>query len=218
MPTNTLTSQPVAGVLQRLLTDATRSHSDLIRRRQEGPISSAEPGTAEFWSAFRDMHLAVSPATGRLLYLLGRARGTRSVVEFGTSFGVSTIYLAAAVRDNGGGRVVGTEFEESKADAARTTLTAAGLSDLVEIRVGDALETLAEAPLEDIDLVLLDGTKSVYLDVLHLLEPHLAPRALIVADNAGRSPDYLAYVRGVDSYLSLTQADEDVELTLYLGP
>lgn len=80
-------------------------------------------------------------------------------MEFGTSFGVSTLHLAAALRDNGGGRVISTEFEPTKVARARANLCAAGLHDLVEIRVGDALETLARDLPEEIDLVLLDGAK-----------------------------------------------------------
>ncbi|MGG2362426.1 O-methyltransferase, partial [Salmonella enterica] len=84
-----------------------------------------------------------SPETCRLLYMLARAGRTRAIVEFGTSFGISTLHLAAALRDNGGGRLITTEFEPSKAAQARRNLDAAGLADLVEIREGDALQTLA---------------------------------------------------------------------------
>ncbi|MCQ4380070.1 class I SAM-dependent methyltransferase, partial [Clostridioides difficile] len=74
---------------------------------------------------------------------LARSGGARSIVEFGTSFGISTLHLAAALRDNGGGRLVTSEFEPSKGVRARANLAAAGLADLVEIREGDALRTLA---------------------------------------------------------------------------
>lgn len=163
------------------------------------------------------MHLAVSADTGRLLYLLARARRARSIVEFGTSFGVSTIHLAAAVRDNGGGRVIGTEFEQSKATATYETLAAAGLDDLAEIRVGDALETLQVDLPAPVDFVLLDGTKTIYLDLLNLLEPALSPDAIIVADNAARSPDYLDRVRDSGDYLSLPYPGQDVEVSLRLA-
>jgi predicted O-methyltransferase YrrM len=68
----------------------------------------------------------------------------RNIVEFGTSCGISTLHLAAALRDNGGGRLIRSEFERSKVARARKNLAAGGLSDLVEVREGDALETLAQ--------------------------------------------------------------------------
>jgi predicted O-methyltransferase YrrM len=99
-------------------------------------------------------------------------------VEFGTSFGISTLFLAAAVTDNGAGHVVTTELSDKKAAAARADLDAAGVGDAVTILTGDALETLGGA-FESIDLVLLDGWKDLCLPVLGLLEPRLVPGALV---------------------------------------
>jgi predicted O-methyltransferase YrrM len=170
------------------------------------------------YSRMKDFHLAVSPETGVMLYMLARAIGASSIVEFGTSFGISTLHLAAALRDNGGGRLIGTEFEPSKIAHARENLAAAGLSDLVEIRAGDALETLASDLPDTIDLVLLDGAKPLYPRVLALIEKRLRAGALIVADNADWCPDYLARVRSpAGGYLSVPFA-ADVELSMRLGP
>ena len=127
--------------------------------------------------------------------MLARAVRARTIVEFGTSFGISTLHLAAALRDNGGGRLIGSEFEPSKIARARANLGAGGLSDLVEIREGDALQTLARDLPNSIDLVLLDGAKSLYSPILSLLEGRLRGGARIVADNADDSPEYLARVR-----------------------
>ena len=158
----------------------------------------------------------MSRDTGTLLYMLARAIGARSIVEFGTSFGISTLHLAAALRDNGGGRLIGSEFEPSKIKRARENLTAGGLSDLVEIREGDALQTLARDLPDSIDFVLLDGAKALYPPVLSLLEARLRDGALIVADNADDSPEYLARVRAANSgYLSVPFG-EDVELSMRL--
>ena len=165
----------------------------------------------------KDVPLAVSRETGALLYMLARNAGARAIVEFGTSFGLSTLCLAAALRDNGGGRLVTSEFEPSKVARARQNLTAGGLADLVEIREGDALETLARDLPDTVDLLLLDGAKALYPDVLDLVEGRLRPGALVVADNADMCPDYLARVRRQDGgYLSLP-FDEDVELSMRLG-
>src|ERR1700749_3182445 len=102
--------------------------------------------------------------------MLARAAKARTIVEFGTSFGISTLHLAAALTDKGGGRPIRTGVEPSKVARARENLAAAGLSDLVEIREGDALETLARDLPEAIDLVLLDGAKPLYSPILSLLE------------------------------------------------
>ncbi|WP_241093511.1 O-methyltransferase [Xanthomonas sp.] len=171
----------------------------------------------EFYSRLKELPLAVSRETGLLLYMLARSCRARTIVEFGTSFGISTLHLAAALRDNGGGRLIGSEFEPSKVARAHDNLRAGGLADLVEIREGDALQTLRSDMPDGIDLLLLDGAKALYPQVLALLEPRLRPGALIVADNADYSPEYLAQVRAPASgYLSIPFA-EDVELSMRLG-
>jgi predicted O-methyltransferase YrrM len=146
----------------------------------------------------RDIYIPVAPEVGRLIYLLVRARRARTVVEFGTSLGISAIHLAAALRDNGSGRLIATELDDSKAARARQNLNEAGLDDLVEIRAGDAFATLRDGP-ETIDFLLLDGWKEAYLAMLKLLEPRLAPAAVVVADDLNIAPEslapYLGYVR-----------------------
>jgi predicted O-methyltransferase YrrM len=170
----------------------------------------------ELYDALKEFPLAVSRETGALLYMLARSIGAKTIVEFGTSFGISTLHLAAALRDNGGGRVITTEFEASKAERALEHFVAGGLTDLIEIRLGDALQTLAVDLPETIDLVLLDGAKALYPEILALLESRLRPGALIIADNADYAPEYLARVRSPEAgYLSLP-FDEDVELSMKL--
>jgi predicted O-methyltransferase YrrM len=100
------------------------------------------------------------------------------------------------VRDNGGGQIISTELVEAKAAQARRNLEAAGLSDLVEIRVGDALETLTTGFGGRIDLAHLDGAPSLYFPVFKLVESHLRPSAFVIAENAyDQVPEYLEYVR-----------------------
>jgi predicted O-methyltransferase YrrM len=129
-----------------------------------------------------DMYLPLEAEQGGLLYVTARSIGARRVAEYGTSFGVSTLYLAAAVRDNGGGTVIGTEILPEKAEVARKNFADAGVSELIDLRVGDARETLKDCggPL---DLVLLDGWKDIELDVLRILQPQLRPGALVFTDN-----------------------------------
>ncbi len=169
-----------------------------------------------FYGRLKDFHLAVSRETATLLYMLARSCRAATVVEFGTSFGVSTVHLAAALRDNGGGRVISSELEPSKAAQARENLAEAGLADLVEIRSGDALETLARDLPEPIDLVLLDGAKGLYPKILALLEPRLRSGALVVADNADWSPEYLERVRDVAQGYESVAFAHDVEVSLRL--
>ncbi|KAF1009673.1 MAG: hypothetical protein GAK28_00313 [Luteibacter sp.] len=143
---------------------------------------------------FDDKMLPIDAAQGELLYLLARAKQARHIVEFGTSFGVSTIYLAAAVRDNAsGGKVTGTELVPSKVAKATAHLAQAGLANHADIRVGDARETLQHiAP--GVDLLLLDGWPSLAADILQIVEPKLAKGALIVVDNIAQFSAELAPV------------------------
>jgi predicted O-methyltransferase YrrM len=119
------------------------------------------------------------------------------VVEFGTSFGVSTLWLAAAVRDNGGGMVVGTELIAHKAEQARANVREAGLGDYVDIRTGNALDTLRDLD-GPVDLLLNDGFPAACLDVLKLVTPALRPGAVVIADNVGAMRgDYADYVEWI---------------------
>jgi predicted O-methyltransferase YrrM len=171
----------------------------------------------KLYAMLKDLWLPVSRDTGKLLYLLARNAKAKAIVEFGTSFGLSTLHLAAALRDNGGGVLIGSEFEPSKIELARQHFVEGGVSDLVEIREGDALVTLATDLPESVDLLLLDGAKALYGDVLKRVEKHLMPGALVVADNTNYCPEYLAYVRAPQNgYLSVPFAD-DIELSMRLG-
>src|SRR5215469_14471086 len=99
---------------------------------------------------FADKLVALEPDKAEFCYLTCRAIGARRIVEFGTSFGVSTLYLAAAVKANGGGVVIATEHEPEKAKIARANFAEAGLSELIELREGDLRETLKglEGPVD----------------------------------------------------------------------
>jgi predicted O-methyltransferase YrrM len=215
---NTLTTSPVAPLLDGLFAQADATSPALagISPAERARLMRSRTEYLEFYGRLKDFWLPVSRDTGALLYMLARSSNARTIVEFGTSFGISTVYLAAALRDNGGGRLITSEFEPSKVARARQHLTEAGLIDLVEIREGDALRTLGVDLPETIDLLLLDGAKALYGDILGLVESRLAPGALVVADNADDSPDYLAHVRApANGYLSVPFA-EDVELSMRL--
>jgi predicted O-methyltransferase YrrM len=225
-PSNTtLTTAPLAPLLEHLFAQDSASRPALAALPAMARLSAADQDRLmrsrtdyrDFYSHLKDMPLAVSREAATLLYMLARGAGARTVVEFGTSFGISTLHLAAALKDNGGGRLITTEFEPSKMARARANLVAAGLADLVEFREGDALQTLATDLPDNIDLLLLDGAKALYPEILALVESRLKPGAFILADNADYSPDYLARVREpANGYLS-TPFAADVELSFRIG-
>ncbi len=188
-------------VLVRLHREARRQNASLARR-----FASQLPRLVRRrplrWDRLEpqlsDMYLALDPADGVFGYLLARSLQARRIVEFGTSFGISTIYLALAVRENGGGCVIGTEMVPEKAARAREHLMEAGLDAFVEIREGDALETLRHVD-DPVDMLLNDGFPRFTLLVLQLVAPRMRPGAVALCGNAAMFPadhrDYVAWVR-----------------------
>ncbi len=175
----------VDAVLDRLHRDArgqTLGLARLIGSYLWDKLRRRTTSVSEEAARLKDLYVCLSPKQGRFAYSVARSLRAKRIVEFGTSFGVSTIYLAAAVRDNGGELVIGTEIEPGKVAAARANVAEAGLASCVEIREGDAQETLKD-PGGSVDMVLLDGFKDLYLPILELLKPHLRPGAVVLADN-----------------------------------
>ncbi|MER8813330.1 MULTISPECIES: O-methyltransferase [unclassified Mesorhizobium] len=216
----TLTTTPLAPLLDRLFEEAAAATSPAVAElsaEERSRFIRSKTEYLDFYGRLKDLWLPVSRETGTLLYMLARSSGARTIVEFGTSFGISTLHLAAALRDNGGGRLITSEFEPSKVARARSNLTAGGLIDMVEIREGDALQTLSVDLPETVDLLLLDGAKALYPEVLTLVESRLRPGALVVADNADLCPEYLSRVRSTGSGYMSTPFGEDVELSIRLG-
>jgi len=170
-------------------------------------VGSKRLPPAEQAARLKDIYIPLSKAQGRFLYLVARSLAARRIVEFGTSFGISTIYAAAAARDVGG-QVIGSELEPGKHRAACSNLAEAGVGEYAEIRLGDAMETLADVP-PPIDMVLLDGWKEQYLPMLKLLAPKLRTGAVVLADNIRTFrfalADYVRYVQsGENGFASLT--------------
>ncbi|HEX2485735.1 MAG TPA: class I SAM-dependent methyltransferase [Myxococcota bacterium] len=145
-----------------------------------------------------DKLVALEPDKAEYCYLTARSLQARRIVEVGTSYGVSTLYLAAAVRDNGGGTVIGTEYEPAKAAAARAHLAEAGLEKFVDLRVGDLRETLKriEGP---VDFVLMDIWVEMVRPAIELIAPHLRAGAVVVCDNTRQfEAGYRAYFEYVN--------------------
>jgi len=131
--------------------------------------------------------IAVSAVQGKLLHLLARAVGARTVLEVGTLGGYSTVWLARALPS--GGRLVTLEVDAHHADVARANVAAAGLADLVEVRVGPALETLPKLASEAVgpfDLVFVDADKENNAAYVELALGLSHPGTVIVVDNVVR--------------------------------
>lgn len=213
---DSLSSGLVADVLERLHREADAADAPLAQAVSNEANSGEEMISQVIAAENRDLEgiyrgfagnfLSVSPRFGRFLYMCARACKAKHIVEFGSSMGISAIYMAAALRDMGGGRLIGTDIEPGKIERARANLAAAGLADLVEFRLGDARETLSSGLRGDIDMVMLDGAFTLYLSVLKLLEPQLRPGALIVGENAfEEASGYIDYVRDpLNGYLTLS--------------
>lgn len=202
--TTALDDERVGAVLDEIARTAERNDPDVMKRAYATAADWPQPPTAqEAAELCAQAALPVHPQVGTFLYQLIRSLRPALVVEFGTSFGASTIYAAAALRDNGGGRIIGSELHPGKADRARSHLERAGLAGYAEIRTGDAREQLATLP-GPVDLLLLDGWKELYLPVLKLLEPALRAGGLVVSDNLPMlPPEFTDHVRATgNGYLS----------------
>jgi predicted O-methyltransferase YrrM len=128
--------------------------------------------------------IQVSPSQGRFLYLLARLHGPKRILELGTLGGYSTICLARALPP--GGRLVTLEFEPKHAEVARKNLERAGLAQIVEIRVGPALDTLPQLAGEGLgpfDLIFIDADKENYPEYLDWAIRLSHPGSLVIADN-----------------------------------
>jgi predicted O-methyltransferase YrrM len=151
---------------------------------------------------------SISAEQGELIYLLCRQMRARRVIDFASSVGVSAIYFAAAMRDNDhGGLVIGSEIVPQKIRAAEQNLMQAGLDFWVQIRRGDARETL-QGLGESIDFALIDGwpgdgERSLAREVVEIVAPTIRSGGLLMNDNA--EPDYLEYVRDPgNGFVSIT--------------
>ena len=205
MLSDTFTQPPVRGPIHDPRVRAVIGDLCAAARYPEdgGPRRHPERDPADY----ADYGFSIFPEQGELIYLLCRAQFARRVVEFATSVGMSTLYLAAAMRDNGGGLVIGSELVPAKADAARRNLAKAGLEDYAEIRQGDARETLRDLGGR-VDFALIDGWPtasgpSLAREVIEIVTPQLEIGGYVMNDNA--EPDFLEFIRDpANGFLSIT--------------
>jgi len=194
--------EPIDDLLERLYAQHVAQDNAVAAyftaRAAEGSLdwNRFDARTNEF---LRDKLIALDRPKAEFCYHVCRALGARRVVEAGTSFGVSTIFLAAALRDNlrhatqpldGSGHpmVIGTEHEPEKARSASVHFAEAGLSDLIDLREGDLRETLRSVP-GPIDFMLIDIWTPMARPALELIAPRLREGAVVVCDNTQQFRD-----------------------------
>ena len=178
-----LADPKISATLDRLHEDAKKDRWVFLRALPAVALSMlrGRPAIEGALPHLKDAYIPVDADQGAMLYVTARAIRARNIVEFGTSFGISTIYLATAARANGG-RVTGTELESKKVNVARANVARAGLAQFVDVLEGDAMKTLANVE-QPIDLLLLDGWKDIYLPMIRMLTPKLRAGAVVLADN-----------------------------------
>lgn len=183
-------NEALRGLLDRLHAASEAQEPAIDRYYADGATrpTGYEPDGSDGRRFWQDKYVALDRDKAELTYALARAAGARHVVEAGTSFGVSTLYLAAAVHDNGAGgrergRVITCDIEPDKVAVARRHFAEAGLADVIETRVGDIRQTLAENLDHEVDLLLLDIWAPIAADVIALVGPRLRVGGMVVADN-----------------------------------
>jgi predicted O-methyltransferase YrrM len=193
-------------VLERLLTGlhARSDEQAAAVRHYVKRLGEAHPPSSEETKAFlSDKLVALDRSKAEFCYQLCCANDVRRIVEAGTSYGVSTLYLAAAVRDNvraagGNGVVIATEYEPSKTSAARSHFEEGGLSSFIDLREGDLRETLKRID-GPVDFMLLDVWMPMARPALELVTPHLRPGAIVICDNTEHYrteyADYFAFLK-----------------------
>jgi predicted O-methyltransferase YrrM len=212
--------------LERLLTDLhVRSDEQVATMRsfEAARAKNAPPPTEDEIKAFRsDKLVALDRNKAEFCYLLCRANNARRIVEAGTSYGVSTLYLAAAVRENirangGTGVVIGTEYEPAKACAARAHFEQARLSRFIDLREGDLRETLKRID-GPVNFMLVDIWISMARAALQLVTPHLRSGAIVVCDNTDKYQndyaDYFAFLKANGFQTMTLPFDGGLELSV----
>jgi predicted O-methyltransferase YrrM len=224
------TDSALAAVLNRLhdRSEAQMTElSDYFGRRMVDGSLAGRVFDADALHFLSDKLVALDRPKAEFCYRVCRALRARRIVEAGTSFGVSTLYLAAAVRanvreDGGTGLVIGTEHESRKATAARQHFAEAGLSDFIELREGDLPGTLDHLA-GPIDFMLLDIWVPMALPALQRVAPHLRPGAVVVADNTTtyreEYRDYFEYITEANGFSTMTLPfDGGLEFTVKVTP
>ena len=179
----------IQSVLDRMHKEANSQGLTLIKGLSKGIFRKLKP------EDMKDAYIAISKSQGEWLYNLLLEKQAKHIVEFGTSFGISTLYLGAAAKANHG-KVITTELLPEKAKVALHNFKEAGLEEWIELRIGDAIETLKNIDNE-IDFLLLDGWNDLYLPLLKVLELKFKKGTLIYTDNTSfkSAKPFLEYLK-----------------------
>lgn len=169
-------SNQVETTLTKLFLDSKNDYLQMMKGAAKSIFRPIQPAD------FKDAYLSISREQGISLVNLIKENNIQDVVEFGTSFGISTLFLAQGVAETGGS-IITTELIESKAQKAIENFKNAGVNNLIEVKIGDALETLKNHDTP-IDLLLLDGWKDLYSPLFQLLEKNYHANTIIYVDNA----------------------------------
>ncbi|MHC2250471.1 O-methyltransferase [Bradyrhizobium embrapense] len=197
-PHSAIADARIAAVIARLQVSRPRPAAGGPRGN---PAMSRDPND------YAEQGFSIHPEQGELIYLLCRGLRAKRVAEFATSVGMSTLYFAAAMRDNGGGTVIGSEIVPAKVQAAKRNLAEAGLADYAEIREGDARQTLRDLG-GLVDFILIDGWPgdsgpTLARQVIEIVAPQLRVGGYVMNDNA--EADFLEFVRDPrNGFVSIT--------------
>ncbi|KAM3453830.1 hypothetical protein MY3296_003491 [Beauveria thailandica] len=223
---------PMEGTPQHILDLLDRLHAESLAQEHamDRSVFAGAATDEDKKTAVRDKFIALDQDKSQYVYALCRATDARTIVEAGTSFGVSTIYLALAASANAaaaGGRgktprVVATEYEPTKAARAREYWAQCGdvVTSAIQLREGDLRETLKD-DLEDVDLLLLDIWTEMALPTLKIVQRKMRRGAIVIADNTTVSEGYdemLTYMRNPDSgFITMTLPfSQGLEFCVYL--
>ena len=172
----TLQQEQIASMITELFNDSKYDVLNMMKGAAKSVFRPMHP------LDFKDAYLSISKEQGEDLVRLITQNKLKNIVEFGTSFGISTLFLAQGTMETGG-NIITTELIDSKAHKAISNFKRAGVSDRIDVRIGDAMDTLKNHD-EPIDLLVLDGWKDLYLPLFQMLEPNFHSNTFIYVDNA----------------------------------
>lgn len=174
-----LHQENIKATLIELYNDAKNDKTRIIKGLVKSIIRPMQP------EDFKHAYLSITEEQGLFLVDLIKKNKLKNIVEFGTSFGISTLFLAQGALETKG-RIITTELIASKAEKAMENFKKAEVSNIIDVRIGDAMQTLQnhKAP---IDLLFLDGWKDLYQPLFNMLESNFHTNTIIYVDNANMS-------------------------------
>ncbi|WP_027066997.1 O-methyltransferase [Maribacter sp. Hel_I_7] len=174
-----LHQENIKATLIELYNDAKNDKTRIIKGLVKSIIRPMQP------EDFKHAYLSITEEQGLFLVDLIKKNKLKNIVEFGTSFGISTLFLAQGALETKG-RIITAELIASKAEKAMENFKKAEVSNIIDVRIGDAMQTLQNHK-EPIDLLFLDGWKDLYQPLFNMLESNFHTNTIIYVDNANMS-------------------------------